>query len=338
MELFAADGHDAGGCERVTGKSGMRPSRTKIDDNWVNRPISSLGAIFRSWIPQTAAPLDERIQALEMLRQRFPDIGWQICLQQFQAYQSVAIPSARPRWRSDAAGAGEPLSGNQADRFTRKALDIAIAWPSHDGATLGDLVESLGRMTDEDRLTLWNLIDAWSGAEADENVKAELRERMRRAIFTRRGRPLGLKGTVRDRAREVYERLVPRDLVTRHSWLFSRVQVEDSADDVRAVSRDWRKREERIRALRTEAMTEIWSARGLDGAIALLPRSAAAWVVGHYAAPCAADARSAKDVLCRCLATDTVPDEKIDGFMRGFIGSVKDRVPPKFFRPRESGV
>ena len=27
MELFAADGHDAGGCERVTGKSGMRPAR-----------------------------------------------------------------------------------------------------------------------------------------------------------------------------------------------------------------------------------------------------------------------------------------------------------------------
>ena len=27
MELFAADGHDAGGCERVTGKSGMRPRR-----------------------------------------------------------------------------------------------------------------------------------------------------------------------------------------------------------------------------------------------------------------------------------------------------------------------
>ena len=27
MELFAADGHDAGGCERVTGKSGMRPHK-----------------------------------------------------------------------------------------------------------------------------------------------------------------------------------------------------------------------------------------------------------------------------------------------------------------------
>ena len=27
LSLFAADGHDAGGCERVTGKSGMRPAR-----------------------------------------------------------------------------------------------------------------------------------------------------------------------------------------------------------------------------------------------------------------------------------------------------------------------
>ena len=30
MELFAADGHDAGGCERVTGKSGMRPRRMPL--------------------------------------------------------------------------------------------------------------------------------------------------------------------------------------------------------------------------------------------------------------------------------------------------------------------
>ena len=37
MELFAADGHDAGGCERVTGKSGMRPYPP------ARQPRSSLG-------------------------------------------------------------------------------------------------------------------------------------------------------------------------------------------------------------------------------------------------------------------------------------------------------
>ena len=33
MELFAADGHDAGGCERVTGKSGMRPYQSPCKRN-----------------------------------------------------------------------------------------------------------------------------------------------------------------------------------------------------------------------------------------------------------------------------------------------------------------
>ena len=301
-------------------------SRTEIDDNWVNKPVSSLAAIFRSWIPQTAASLDERIGALEALCKRFPDVGWQICIQQFQAYQSVAFPSARPRWRNDAAGAGEPLSNEEPVRFARKALELAISWPRHDRATLGDLVENLGRLTDQDRLSIWNRIDTWSRTETDEMAKAELRERIRRAVRTRRGRLLGLKGTVRDRACEVYESLAPSDLVTRHAWLFARSWVEDSADEISDEERDWKERERRIDARRTEAMTEIWSARGLGGAIALLPKSDAAGIVGHYAASCAADARSAKDVLRRCFSSDAAPDEKVDGFMHGFIGSVKENV------------
>ena len=41
MELFAADGHDAGGCERVTGKSGMRPAGrcSKISDESASASI-----------------------------------------------------------------------------------------------------------------------------------------------------------------------------------------------------------------------------------------------------------------------------------------------------------
>ena len=49
-----------------------RLSEKEIDDNWANRPIGSLSAIFRSWIPQTAVPLDDRCTALEALCRRFP--------------------------------------------------------------------------------------------------------------------------------------------------------------------------------------------------------------------------------------------------------------------------
>ncbi len=57
-------------------------SRISIDDNWTNKPIHSLEAIFRSWMPQTAASLEQRIKTFEVLTKRFPDIGWPICIEQ----------------------------------------------------------------------------------------------------------------------------------------------------------------------------------------------------------------------------------------------------------------
>ena len=39
-------------------------SKLKIDDNWANKPENSLIAIFRGWMPQTAAAIEQRIAAL----------------------------------------------------------------------------------------------------------------------------------------------------------------------------------------------------------------------------------------------------------------------------------
>ena len=43
-----------------------RLSRTVINDNWVNKPISSLGALYRASTPQTAASLEERNRPLRL--------------------------------------------------------------------------------------------------------------------------------------------------------------------------------------------------------------------------------------------------------------------------------
>ena len=50
MELFAADGHDAGGCERVTGKSGMRPAVPKPDPAEFTHRIAPPSARQRSML------------------------------------------------------------------------------------------------------------------------------------------------------------------------------------------------------------------------------------------------------------------------------------------------
>ena len=301
-------------------------SRTTINDNWGPKPITSLASIFRSWIPQTAATIDERISVFEVLCQRFPDVGWKVCIQQFRTHEPGALPNNRPRWRSDAAAAGEPISWNERSRFVRRALDLAIEWPTHDGATLGDLVASLGVFDDGVKLTILDCVDTWSRTATSEGAKAQLRERIRCALFTSQGRQLGLCEAVKARATKVYERLAPRDPVTRHAWLFADTWIRPSADEEHGEDCDWEERHRRIDVRRVKAMTEIWSELGLDGAIALLPESNAESMVGRCVGPFVADECSAEEVLRKCLSTGAAPAEKVDRFLGGFIESLKEEV------------
>ncbi len=295
-----------------------RLSQTKIDDNWANKPISSLSAIFRSWIPQTAASVAVRIRTLETLCHRFPDVGWRICIQQFDGRQQVALPNDRPRWRDDAAGAGYGSTRGEWEQVVRKALDLALSWPSHDARTLGDLVERLGGMPDDgDRLSVWNVIDDWSRTETDDKARAELREIIRVMVLTRRGLLRGMETDQSDRAREVCEKLVSRDPVRRHAWLFAAEWLEYSADEL-DDDLDVGEREKRVDERRAEAMTDIWSVRGLEGALALLSDSEG-WTVGRYAARCATGPDAAIGVLRACLARETESPEKLDAFMGAFM-------------------
>ena len=57
-------------------------------------------------MPQTAASVEQRVKALEMLTKRFPDVGWEICIEQIKPGSRIGHYSYRPRWRSDASGPG----------------------------------------------------------------------------------------------------------------------------------------------------------------------------------------------------------------------------------------
>jgi addiction module HigA family antidote len=298
-------------------------SRTKIDDKWANKPIGSLAAIYRSWMPQTAASLDERAKALEMLTKRYPDIGWRISIEQFTPGPRMGDYSYRPRWRSDASGAGQPVATTkEMYEFARKALDLALAWQKQDEITLGDLIERLEGMPMGDQATVWDLIDAWSSdTQTSDKAKGTLRERIRRFALTRLGRRRGLEEATRDRAREAYDRLEPHDLAIRHAWLFANQWVEESADEL--DDDDFSKREERIHALRMAALKEIWAEHGFDGVARLLVDSGAPASVGQYAVLCIAAPEARVDFLKSCLSIRGDLEQKADSCIQGFLWSVE---------------
>ena len=299
-------------------------SGTVIKDNWVNKPISSLGAVYRSWMPQTAASLEERIQALETLAERFPDIGWQICMAQWNRGPQTALPSNRPRWRSGASGAGRSVTWKAFHEFRRKALDLAFAWPDHNQKTLGELVERLPGLSEKDQTLVWNLIDEWAESEVDERAKAGFRERIRRFAFTRLGRKRDLNDATKHRARVAYEKLEPRDPVVRYAWIFAQHWIEPSDSETEGENFDYDKHSKRIGKLRVAAMKEIWAERGFEGMTALLSLSNAPDTVGGSLRLSITDANARTDFLQQCLSFTGDLESKVDSCVQGFLASVDE--------------
>ena len=299
-------------------------SGTFIKDNWVNKPISSLGAVYRSWMPQTAASLEERIQALETLAERFPDIGWQICMAQWNRGPQTAFPSNRPRWRSDSSGAGRSVTWRAFHEFRRKALDLALAWPDHNQKTLGDLVERLPGLLEKDQTLVWNLIDEWAESEVDERAKAGFREQIRRFAFTRLGRKRDLNDATKHRALVAYEKLEPRDPVVRYAWIFAQHWIEPSESETEGENFDYDQHSKRIRKLRVAAMKEIWAERGFEGMTALLSLSNAPDTVGGSLGPSTTDVDVRTDFLRHSLSMTGDLESKVDACIGGFLASVDE--------------
>ena len=300
-------------------------SRIEINDNWTNKPVNSLSAIYRSWMPQTAASLSERIAALEVLVKRHPAVGWKICMIELKRGPRMGTYSHRPGWRSDASGVGEPLSAAEDIRaFMHKALELVLAWPEHDGRSLSELIELIPNIPDEEEAAVWELIDAWSNSANDAREKADLAERIRRITLTRLAERHQLSDRTKQRARAACMKLRPNEVVVKHAWLFSRDRIELSTDDTGDEDDYSLERHEKVRRIRANAMAEIWEERGFDGVLELLSGGGLGRFVGDSLALCVTDWRTRLDFCRQCLAVAGDNGPKVDDTLAGFLRCIDD--------------
>jgi len=307
-------------------------SRNGTDDNWPNRPLNSLQAIFRSREPQTAASVEQRTEALKYLEKNVPHIAWDICIEQINPEPWMSPSGFKPRWRRAACGAAQVVTPREWEEFNRMALGVLVAWqfderkPDDLVEKLGDLVEIVPRISKEDENRVWDLIDEWS-SKLDEVHRDKLRQRIRQFALTRNGPGRDLTDPNRDsaretRAREVCDGLRPNDPVIRHGWLFADYWVRESVDEIEDEDFDHRKREEWIDRRRSKAIEEIWAECGFDGIRELLSASRVAHDVGRCAASCIKDAKRRADFMRRCLDLDGDLGSKADQCLSGFISAL----------------
>ena len=88
--------------------SELRPKENR-SDRVANRPLASLKGIFRSWLPQTSATLDERLQVLDRLRESQGEVAWVVMVSMLPKLGGVAVPHRQPSvqsWPDNTEGPG----------------------------------------------------------------------------------------------------------------------------------------------------------------------------------------------------------------------------------------
>ena len=273
-----------------------RLSYRNIDDNRSATPKSTLRSLFRFWMPDTDAAIEQRMRALDGLLVRHPDIGWwvSLCVARRPRKDKITPRCYRPQWRGDRSHPGRPATLDQDHRLVRKARNICLNWPMHTEKTLGDLVEGLEELDDPARQAVCDLLDRWVDEPQSDQAKGSLRERIRRCAYTRGFRASATVG----RIRRAMTKLAPEDLVVRHRWLFASGSPRDGIDDADSTLD---RITHRIHVQRQDALRTIWRERGFDGLNELCRHGNATRIVGSLMPEILGETQEATPFVRWCL-------------------------------------
>ena len=309
-------------------------SRYEIRDNWSNKPIGSVTAIFKAWMPQTAASLEERLRAVRFIAEKVPDVGWRLSKALLDPRDQFGSPSHKPRWRNDGYGHGDPVPtmGPIWD-FRNGVTEAILSWSEpYRAQMICDLIDILAGLTEEQANRVWRLVQEWAKHASDQD-KAEVREKVRVSVLSKRvAKRVDREDWPRmtEKGRAAFNLLEPEDVVHKHSWLFKQGWVPDSADELFGEP-NFEERDKHIQALRTAAVQELVKARGIEGLRTLAQRGAAAEHIGLICSAGVLEGAQLLQFARECVA-NVPPDATSKSLMAGLMRGLTEERRPEFLR------
>lgn len=242
-----------------------RLTETEVKGNRANSPNRSLVSIFRSWLPQTAAIIEQRLKVLEKLSQEVPDAAYNLLDHLAQTGHDFADHNPRPKWRDDDAGAGQVVTNKERFQMVDAAAALQMELAAGHPNRIVKLIEKLDNLDESRSERVFQLIETFAGTDVPDTDKELLRSALRRRIHRHRnydkiqGEELEAKLS---RYEAAYQALEPSGLVLRHGWLFAKRGVALPIDmQEQAHSDRWNLIDE----WRTKALREVYESEGWSG-------------------------------------------------------------------------
>jgi hypothetical protein len=189
-----------------------------------NRPDRSLRAIFLPWHPYTKASLGQRLNVIDAMRKREPEVAWKLQLLLLPKFHDSSSQTSTPRWREWETD--EPVIVTNVDVWksavelvSRLVEDVGV-----DGKKWNNLINQVSNLPPEEQNLIINSISKLDINELSENDRLIIWNNLREIIARHREYPTSdwsMPSELTDKLEELYERFAPKNIITRNLFLFS---------------------------------------------------------------------------------------------------------------------
>ncbi len=232
-----------------------------------NRPLHSLREIFLSWKPGTNAPVPARQRVFDQICERYPDVGWKLCVSLLPSHYEISHPTSDPKWhdygRSEKETVTHALVFAQYCFFLERAVSLAAADP----VRWTYVLHTLHNYPPDKQSDIVETLKATTFACSDPRVKRDFREILREFVTRQnsfKDAEWSLKGSVLNDLRRLEEELVPEDPLLAYKWLFA-----DPLPDIGSQRKLSDEYNNELSEKRLNALEEIHRASGTEGILGL---------------------------------------------------------------------
>ena len=198
-------------------------ARLDPGSRYMNRPFNSLKAIFQGCLPQTKAPLDDRIRIIDRLIGVEPEVGWKLLVGLIPEI-GVLSEIQKPRFREWAKGWKKGVTQKDYEKhiviISERLLSHAIEGPLSRWIDLTKELPNLPQVVLDK--TLAELKE--KGTTFPEPVKDQICTELRTLITRHRefsNATWALPKVCVDQLEELYQRLLSNDLLDKSIYLFN---------------------------------------------------------------------------------------------------------------------
>ncbi|MFZ5622976.1 MAG: hypothetical protein ACOY71_00925 [Gemmatimonadota bacterium] len=282
-----------------------------------NRPAKSLREIFLGWHPQTCATLEQRLDVIDLVRQREPDVGWYLLCALLPEHHGVAINTSTPRWREWLPEAKPVPTLGEYGSVVRALVDRLLVDVGRDGKRWRQLVAALEVVTPESHEAIVAKLGELEPTNLEPSAREAIWSALRELVARHRAYPnadWSLSSERVDRLDQLRARLTPDDPVAQYTWLFA----DSLGLPARSFGDDWRARQEAIAQERISGVKAVYESLGLARIRRLAREAKQPFFVGLAASDIPLTEREVLFLLGEDVGSDDVALAQLgNGFVAG---------------------